>query len=138
MSYQKLSEILAKTIEPLSPKILKQVSTCEIINPSKFPYATVIEDDTADDEIIFDTISNLANYKFKIRLVDSMNGTKTMESVSKNMRKIVDEVLTKIRENQYWECQAQRVNLSVRWGWSTEEKLRIAEIGVEFLILVEI
>lgn len=138
MSYQKLSEILVKTIEPLSPKILKQISTCEIINPSKFPYATVIEDDTADDETVFDTISNLANYKFKIRLVDSMNGTKTMESVSKNMRKIVDEVLTKIRENQYWECQAQRVNLSVRWGWNTEEKLRIAEIGVEFLVLVEI
>ena len=47
MSYQKLSEILAKTIESLSPKILKQISTCEIINPSKFPYATIIEDDTA-------------------------------------------------------------------------------------------
>lgn len=135
--YQKLSEKLYATLSPLVGINIKMLDRVEIPNPEIFPFAVIIEDDTAEDETIFDSISNTAVYRFKIRVANSFADDNLRQCADK-VRAIVDEILAKIRSVRVWDDCVQKAETSVRWGYMNEEKQRIAEIGVSFWVLVDV
>lgn len=135
--YQKLSEKLYSTLSPLVGVNIKMLDRVEIPNPEIFPFAVIVEDDTAEEETIFDSISNTAVYRFKIRVVNSFADDNLRQCADK-VRTIVDEILAKIRSVRVWDDCIQKAETSVRWGYMNEEKQRIAEIGVSFWVLVDV
>lgn len=135
--YQKLSEKLYATLSPLVGINIKMLDRVEIPNPEIFPFAVIIEDDTAEEETIFDSVSNIAIYRFKIRVVNSFADDNLRQCADK-VRTIVDEILAKIRSVRVWDDCVQKAETSVRWGYMNEEKQRVAEIGVSFLVLVDV
>lgn len=135
--YQKLSEKLHSTLSPLVGINIKMLDRVEIPNPEIFPFAVIVEDDTAEEETIFDSISNTAVYRFKIRVVNSFADDNLRQCADK-VRTIVDEILAKIRSVRVWDDCIQKAETSVRWGYMNEEKQRVAEIGVSFWVLVDV
>lgn len=90
MSYATLSQVIYTRLLPLVPGSIKTLTQYELQTPQGFPYICVIEDDTADDEQPFDTVSNLAVYKFKVRIVDS---SQDLGNTNAHMRALCDTVL---------------------------------------------
>ncbi len=123
MSYTKISNAIYNRLNGMS--IISTLSQYEIQNPRKFPYISVVEDDTNDDEIVFDTVSNIVRYNFKIRIVDNAGD---IEKTTTRMRKNVDKILEKLRKDLTFDCLVTRTNIGVKWGWMNEENNRVAEI----------
>lgn len=134
--YQKLSEKLYATLSPLVGENIKLLERVDLANPTIFPFAVIVEDDTAENEMIFDSMSNMAVYRFKIRVVNSFADDNLRQCADK-VRTIVDEILAKIRSVRVWDDCVQKAETSVRWGYMNEEKQRIAEIGVSFWVLMD-
>lgn len=134
--YEKLSEKLYNTLKPLDGDIVKEISRVENVNPSVFPFISITEDDTSEDEVIFDTTSNMGVYRFKIRVVHSLANT-GFNTGCREVREIVDEVLAKLRSVREWDDCVMSASFGVRWGYMNEENFRIAEISVSFRVLLD-
>lgn len=135
MSYTTFSNAIHTRLAPLVGASIKELSQSEIQTPNGYPYISILEDDTMDDEQVFDSVSNLANYRFKVRLVHS---SKDLAATNQNMRALADTVLAKIREDLTFGCKVAKVGISVKWGYLNEEQTRVCDIGLTFYALVDI
>lgn len=95
----------------------------------------MLEDDTGDEEGVFDSVSNQVNYRFKVRIVANSHD---LPATTAQMRSIADTVLAKIREDLTFGCNVVRTGISVKWGYMNEEMVRVCDIGLSFLLLVDI
>lgn len=134
--YEILLDKIFSELQYLVGDNFQRMEKAEILNPSVFPFVVVVEDDTTEEETIFDTVSNQARYRFKIRVVNSFADDDLWEC-AKQVRIIVDEILATIRRVRDWGDCVLSADTSVRWGYLNEEKQRIAEIGVSFLVLLD-
>ena len=73
----------------LSDKIYTRLSTLEDIPvyqyelqmAQKYPYITIVEDDSDDMEMPFDNITDTVPYNFKVRVIDN---SKDIENTTRN------------------------------------------------------
>lgn len=123
MSYTAISAAIFARLQSIAS--IDTITQYEVQNPTQFPYLSVVEDDTADDEIAFDTVSNSVRYNFKIRLVDNAGD---IVDTTNRMRENVDIILAKLREDLTFDCLVANTSIGVKWGWMNEENNRVAEI----------
>lgn len=139
--YEKLSQNLYNTLLPLVGGKILRLERVEIQKPTLFPFVSVVEDDTTEDETVFDTVRNVAVYRYKVRVVHSVAnfGTDTaLSDCCKEVREVVDEILATIRGVKVWDECVVDVSTGVKWGYMNEENLRIADIGVSFRVVLDI
>ena len=135
MSYATLSSAITARLTPFVGRV-QTVTPYEIQSPeSGYPYIAVIEDDTAEDERAFDTITNIANYRFKVRIV---HNARDLATTNATMRGLVDDILKALRTDLTFGCEVLSTTVSVRWGYSNEENVRVADISLNFSLLADI
>lgn len=134
--YEQLSQKLHSILLPLVGGNIKTLERVEVQNPTVFPFVSVVEDDTAEDEVAFDTTSNVAVYRFRVRVVQSLADVGMREGC-RTVRMIVDDVLETIRQAREWGDCIVSVSTGVRWGYMNEEHWRVADISVSFRVLLD-
>lgn len=114
MSYASLSNKINARLAPLAPTTVKGVYQFELQQAEAYPYITIVEDDTDEQEMPFDNMTDTIPYNFKVRVIDN---SKDVPNTTANMRTLVDTILTTLREDLTWGCEVYRTRIGIKWGW---------------------
>lgn len=130
MSYASISShvrgLLSALVSPATP--LQSVSEFPAKENSAFPWAAVYPDESAEQ--VFDTVSDLSDYSFTVRLVDRNDGASTTETT---LRALADSVLAALRPVTALPPGCVRGVFAVKWGWEDAEiPLRVVEIKATY------
>lgn len=112
MSYASLSSKIYARLSPLAPSTVKEVLQYENQLADKFPYISIVEDDTDNEELPFDNLTDTLTYNFKVRVIDS---SKDLPNTTTNMRTLVDTILTALRDDLTWGCEVYRTRIGIKW-----------------------
>lgn len=133
MAYASFSSHIVSVLSGLvaPTTALQSVSSFPVKEKASYPWAAVYPDETREQ--IFDTVTDLSEYSFAVRIADRNDGAETTEST---LRSLVDSVLAALRQVSNLPSGAVRAEFAVKWGWEDAEiPLRVVEVRVTYFAL---